>query len=115
VRRQAAIHPQPIVEFRARIRLRSQLQLGVAQLEMKITTSGRREVEHISERIEGIVVAILLARLGRHVKDFRTPEMTDRFSVAVEYVEHRHVPFLTRFEFLLHANVDRQTRRVHTT
>jgi hypothetical protein len=115
VRRQAAIHPQPIVEFRARIRLRSQLQLGVAQLGMKITTSGRREVEHIPERIEGIVVAILLARLGRHVKDFRTPEMTDRFSVAVEYVEHRHVPFLTRFEFLLHANVDRQTRRVHTT
>src|SRR5580765_3579536 len=91
---------------------RSQLQLGVAQLGMKITTSGRREVEHIPERIEGIVVSILLARLGRHVKDFRTPEMTDRFAVAAEYVEHWHVPFLTRFEFLLHANVGRQTRRV---
>ena len=65
---QAAIHPPPIVEFRARIRLRSQLQLGVAQLAMKITTSG-------PARIEGIVVAILLARLGRHLKDFRTPEV----------------------------------------
>jgi hypothetical protein len=50
---------------------------------MKITTSGRREVEHIPERIEGIVVAILLARLGRHVKDFRTLEMTDRFALVL--------------------------------
>ena len=32
--------------------------------------------------------------------------------VAAQRRKHRHVPFLTRFEFLLHANVGRQTRRV---
>jgi hypothetical protein len=79
---------------------------------MKISASGRSEVEHIPERIEGIVVAILLARLGRYEKDFRTPEMTDRFAVAAEYVERGHVPILTRFEFLLHANDSGQTHRV---
>ena len=76
---------------------------------MKIAAPRGGEVEHIPERIEGIVVAVFLAGLGRHVEDFRTPEMTDGSAVAVEHVEHRHVPFHACFEVLLLANSSRQT------
>src|ERR1700730_19278997 len=67
--------------------------LGVAQPRMKVAASFGGEVEHIPERVKGIVVAVFLAGLGRHVEDFRTPEMTDWSAVAAGHVEPRPGPF----------------------
>ena len=37
---------------------------GVAQMRMKITASRRRQIEHVPQRIQRVVVAIFLTGLG---------------------------------------------------
>src|SRR5207248_8682929 len=36
-------------------------------------------------------MAGILPRIGRHVEELRAPEVADHFTVATEYVEHRHL------------------------
>jgi hypothetical protein len=62
------------------------------------------QIQHVPERIEQVVVAVMLARLGWYVRKFATPKMPDH----VALLKHRHVPFLTGVEILLHTDGGRQ-------
>src|SRR5437588_7863417 len=67
-------------------------QSGIAQLWIPIGPAPlRREVEQIPLWVDGIVVAGILPRIGRHVEELGAPEVADHFAVAPEYVEHRHL------------------------
>src|SRR5262245_16856543 len=84
----------------------------VAQLRLEIAAALGQEVEHVPHRIEQVVVAVLLAGLGRHIEQLATPEMADGLAVAPEHVEYWHVPLLARLELLLFANARRERGRV---
>src|SRR6266699_6348593 len=65
---------------------------GVAQLRIPFgPASFGREVEQIPLWVDGIGVAGILPRIGRHVKELGAPEVADHFTIAPEYVEHRHM------------------------
>src|SRR5438045_3000095 len=67
-------------------------QSGIAQLWIPVGPAPlRREVEQIPLWVDGIAVAGILPRIGRHVEELRAPEVADHFTVAPEYVEHRHL------------------------
>src|SRR5262245_37761148 len=84
----------------------------VAQLRLEIAAALGQEVEHIPHWIEQVVVAVLLAGVGRHIEKLAPPEMADGLAVALEHVEHRHVPLLARLELLLFAHAEGERGRV---
>src|SRR5689334_13908321 len=77
--------------------------MGIAQLWMEIPASFRREVEHVPQRVEQVVVAIFLAGLGRHIEQLGPPAVADDAAVAMKHVQHRHVPLLAVDKVLLLA------------
>ena len=68
---------------------------------MEVAASFRRKVEHVPDRVEQIVVAVLLPGLGRYVEQLGTPEVKDRITATAEHIQDRHVPFLAILEVLL--------------
>src|ERR1700694_1575367 len=78
--------------------------LGVFHPRFERTAPLGGQIQHVPERIEQVVLAVLLARLGRYVQKFATPKMPDHVALALEDVKHRHVPFLTGLEILLHTD-----------
>src|SRR5436305_10205609 len=83
------LHP---VETSERRVLAGRRQSEIAQLWIPIGPAPlRREVEQIPLWVDGIVVAGILPRIGRHVEELGAPEVADHFAVAPEYVEHRHL------------------------
>src|SRR5262245_22279137 len=73
----------------------------VAQLRLKISAPLWCDVQHVPHWIEQVVMTVLLPRLRQHIEQFATPEVTDCRAVALEHIEHWHVPFLARLEPLL--------------
>jgi hypothetical protein len=47
------------------------------ELGLEVAPTLGRKVEHVSNRVEQIVVAVLLPGLGRYVEQLGTPEVTD--------------------------------------
>src|SRR2546423_1059956 len=86
-------------------------QSGIAQLWIPIgPASLRREVEQIPLWVDGIIVAGILPRIGRHVEKLGAPEVADHFTVAPEYVEHRHLGSLRVLDVL-----DRKSTRLNSS
>ena len=85
------IGPRSVVTSSRRV-LAGRRQSGVAQLRIPVGPAPLgREVEQIPLRVDGIDVALVLPGLGRRVEELRAPEVADRFAVAPEHVEHRHL------------------------
>src|ERR1700682_2906348 len=63
-------------------------RLGVVHPRFERTAPLGGQIQHVPERIEQVVVAVLLARLGRYVQKFATPKMPDHVALAPEGVKH---------------------------
>src|SRR6266446_2661645 len=75
--------------------LAGQRPSGVAQLRIPVgPASFRCKIEQIPLWVDGIDVARVLPRFGRRVEELGAPEVADRFTVAPEHVEHRHLSTL---------------------